>query len=171
LALRKIIGAATEAYVFSNSCIALSAKTPPVIESGANGALAAISALEIMIWSSLVESCCTDAANTTRPIAAPQNRTDAHGARFTRGIERGAPQCFPPVPGDAIADRYHLAMGRWVALGASEISPAREDSATLHDDCAERQISDSRLRYRQPHEAFILGCVHRRDCVERGAGL
>jgi hypothetical protein len=47
---------------------ASSAKTPPVIESGANVALAAISALDTMIWSSLVASCGTDAANTTRPI-------------------------------------------------------------------------------------------------------
>ena len=53
---------------FAKSCIASSARTPPMILIGAKGALAAISALETMMSSILVASCCTDAANTSRPM-------------------------------------------------------------------------------------------------------
>src|SRR5262249_53862788 len=52
---------------FTNSAMASSASTPPVIEMGAKGALAATSALESMIWLILVASCATDAAKTSRP--------------------------------------------------------------------------------------------------------
>src|SRR5215831_11370828 len=50
-----------------NSAIASFARTPPVIEIGANGALLASSALEIMIWSNRVASWSTEAAKTSRP--------------------------------------------------------------------------------------------------------
>src|ERR1700730_7830268 len=51
---------------FANSRMASSAKMPPVIVIGAKGAFAATSALESMIWSILVASCCVDAAKTKR---------------------------------------------------------------------------------------------------------
>src|SRR5215471_18847123 len=66
LARRAINMAASGAH-FANSFIASSASTPPVMEIGAYVALAARSALEIMIWSILVASWSTDAANTRRP--------------------------------------------------------------------------------------------------------
>ena len=52
--------------ISSNSAIASSASTPPVIAIGANFAVAATSALDSMIWSILVASCVTDAAKTSR---------------------------------------------------------------------------------------------------------
>src|SRR6266508_5441908 len=68
---------------FTNSAMASSASTPPVIEIGAKDALAATSALESMSWLILVASCATEAAKTSRPrwhqrIAPMHIRSEEH---------------------------------------------------------------------------------------------
>src|SRR6516164_2330217 len=62
------VGSLSVGAYFAKSCIASSARTPPVIVIGANGAFAARSPLEIMIWSILAASCSTEAAKTKRLI-------------------------------------------------------------------------------------------------------
>src|SRR5437762_3402684 len=77
-------------YRLSKSCIAISANTPPVIEIGANRAVAATSALDSMIWSILLASCCTEAAKTSRPIW--------HHRIAPMHIAHGSPEVYSVAP-------------------------------------------------------------------------
>jgi hypothetical protein len=136
----------------ANSAIASSASTPPVMVIGANGALAATSALEIMIWSILLASCCTEAANTSRPIWH-QMIAPMHIARAVRK-RRGA------MVGETAAYRHHFTVRGRVAIGLAEIAAVRDHLAVAHDDRAERKIAPPRLIDRQSHEALVIGgCV------------
>src|SRR5437762_9595214 len=84
-------------YRLSKSCIAISANTPPVIEIGANRAVAATSALDSMIWSILLASCCTEAAKTSRPIwhhrIAPMHIAHGSPEVYSVATFNAAPPC------------------------------------------------------------------------------
>src|SRR6266480_1746558 len=106
-------------YRLSKSCIAISANTPPVIEIGANRAVAATSALDSMIWSILLASCCTEAAKTSRPIW--------HHRIAPMHIAHGSPEVYSVAPFNAAppcaARQRRIATISPCAVGSSWLRP------------------------------------------------
>src|SRR5947207_2536615 len=106
-------------YRLSKSCIAISANTPPVIEIGANRAVAATSALDSMIWSILLASCCTEAAKTSRPIW--------HHRIAPMHIAHGSPEVYSVAPFNAAppcaARQRRIATISPCAVGSCSVRP------------------------------------------------
>src|SRR5207302_8099185 len=139
-------------YRLSKSCIAISANTPPVIEIGANRAVAATSALDSMIWSILLASLLYRGREDKPADMAPQDRAHAHRARFSRGVQRRALQRGAAMRGETAPDRNHLAVRGRIVLAAPQIAAARQNAAVAHDHGAKRKIRASRLLDRDAHE-------------------
>jgi hypothetical protein len=127
-----------------------------VILIGAKVALAAISALEIMMSSILVASCCTDAANTSRPM--PQKMI------APMHIAHGSPEVYSVLPWrgpSAVVDETSpdcddFSVRHRIAVGFREISSASDNLSIANDDCAECIVALASFIQRQSHEAFII---------------
>src|SRR6185369_11339105 len=80
------------------------------------------------------------------PEVTPQDRAHAHRARLAGCVERTAAHDLAAVPGDAAADRDHLAVRSGVVVPAAEVASARENAPLADDDRPERKVAAPGLR-------------------------